>query len=683
MNHRLLRSLVFAMLFAVSTIPSFAWGPMTHLAVNEQGYETAASRMGETCVISRALAHIFISGGPAPDVKFNGGDAFPREFHFSLETIDRMIDLAKTDARFGLQDVVEALGYAGHLYAEVSTAHAADGYPNNKISVAVPNSGYINHQISELAVDILTFDERSASLSKKAVIMPLRLMSAAMAAENAKNPEVKVMTPEQIKAAANAFLPTVVGVRTIAEYLRKNRPELLDEMNEYYADRIEAIDASVVEVAKMIETKGRKDFTKSFAGSIDGTDKVKIELQGEFKDKIKAGALNLLSASLKGEDSNNVFTRLSYGLIKGCLASSLWRDRFLTMIQEMQSKNLGGDARHQQIVSRVVMGMLARNDLSWPEILAFAQEGIDGDVKLAEKQRTQFAKLGLVENGRRRVTLADAIKAAEEVDHLEAVRNEWPWFWPFRPGDEKMALAREKASRLLGCAFVDNGFATGGLGADAAQLRASAKELRTKIYGYRDMSLIKFADKWNAFKGMKDASAKIADAEHRFNNLARISTALAANNDPSKVSKLVEQTQKRLTETEQALAAAQKLYNEIPKWNLIKRGKAKDELAKLEQARKGLNDYLSALKTIAEGQVNIHLDPKGNATTTAGLNGGYPVAVPAGQTTRAAQAAFEQAYREYVTLLQNKSGDDPAVKTALEKLTTASRERREAAAGTR
>jgi len=399
--------------------------------------------------------------------------------------------------------------------------------------------------------------------------------------------------------------------------------------------------------------------------------------------KIKAGALNLLSASLKGEDANNVFTRVSYGLMKGCLASSLWSDRFLTMVKEMQGKNLGGDVRHQQIVSRVVAGMLSRPDLSYPEILAYAQEGIDGDETLAGKQRAQFAKLGLVENGRRKVTLADAIKAAEEVDHLEAVRNEWPWFWPFRPGDAQLAVAREKASRLLSCAFVDNGFATGALGADAAQLRAAARDLRTKIFGYRDMSILKFAAKWDAFKGMKDASGKISDAEHRFNNLARISTALAANNDPAKVNRLVEQTRKRLSETEQALAAAEKLYKETAAWHLIKRGKMKDEIAKLQQAKKGLSEYLTALKTIAEGQVKINLDGQGNATTTAGLYAGYPVATPAGQTSRAAQTAFESAYREYVTVLQGKTNDDPAVKAALEKLTAASRERRESASGAR
>jgi hypothetical protein len=51
-----------------------------------------------------------------------------------------MVALAKTDPKYGLSDVAMALGWAGHLFAEVPSAHTSDGYPNAKITAPLPNA---------------------------------------------------------------------------------------------------------------------------------------------------------------------------------------------------------------------------------------------------------------------------------------------------------------------------------------------------------------------------------------------------------------------------------------------------------------------------------------------------------------------------------------------------------------
>ncbi|MFZ2960826.1 MAG: hypothetical protein WA705_28445 [Candidatus Ozemobacteraceae bacterium] len=679
--------ILFALILGISLFSQgqvSAWGPMTHLAVNEQAYEEAMARMGGTCCVPRSLSPLFIAGGPSPDVKFTGGDAFPLTFHTSVEVIDRMIALAKNDAKYGLDDVVEALGWAGHLYSETTTAHTSNGYPNTKKTVTVANAGWVNHQLCEMAVDILTYRERQKSLSTRFVVMPLRLLSAAMTAENGRDPSSKIMTPEQIKVAAEAFLPTPLGIRTIADYLFHTRPELLDEMADFYSDRVTALDDSVAEVVRLLETQGRKDFSKTFAGSIDGTDRVHVPLTGDLKTKAKTSIMNMLSGALKTGKANDVFTVVAYAGLHAALANSLWRDKFLSVVQSAFGSSIVGDKQHQRIVLRYITALLSRPDLTYPEIIAYAEEGCAFDPTSFEQRKGQLVKQGLTSDGRKPVTLQQATAAAAEVERIEAVRQEWPIFWPFRPSEVNLAEAREKAARLLACAFLDGNIAQGSLAARAGQLLSQAKQLRTMAFTYRDASLFAPLAKWNAWKAVGPASDAVGKDERLFADLARISVALGgSSSDPQKLTKLTEQTARRLQETDQALANAKALRDQIPAWNLLKRSKAKDEIARLENTKKGLNEYLDALKTLKEGCTT--LTAPGNAGVAASetarieITGGTSASSP---VVRAAQTKFEQAYREYVTLLQDKSGDDPKVKAALDRLSEASRVRRETATTT-
>ncbi|HOY66557.1 MAG TPA: zinc dependent phospholipase C family protein [Candidatus Ozemobacteraceae bacterium] len=672
--NRLLVLLVLG-LFAA---PLAAWGPMTHLTINARAYARSGIAAKSLSAVPKSLERLFIGGGPAPDIKFNAGEGFPREFHFDTAAILRMVDRAKSDPKFGLQDVAMALGWAGHLFAEVPSAHQAEGYPNAKITAPLPNAGYINHQLSELCVDILLYREEKELLRHQSLNLPVRLLEASMKAERERDPERSALTAERIKAAGNAFLPTVVGVRTIADYLLEERPELLEEMDAFYADRASHLERSVGDVAEMLGEHGFVPSGKAPGEGADKADRVRVPLTGSFKDKAKTLVYNALYNSLRSGATNDIFTLVACHTMDGIITNGL-KEKFARLAGKAVGGSIADDKRHQQVVTRFVEGLLCRHDLTFPEIIAYATEGLERDSASVTKQHTQFSALGLAEDGRKRVTEADVTKAIAEVRRVEDVRRDWPWFWPFRPSTEKLSEARSKAARLMAWRIIDDATAAAPLKARAQALLKADRGVRSALWTSRSTSWFTPISKWKNRKALEQAEAAIAPEERLFAQIIDIRLRIGDGADASaRVQTLLTQARSRLAELTSSLANARAGLERVSRLQIATRGKLKDEIKHIETLVTAERDHIAALELIqglpADGETGT--EP---AATTADVMAAAAlpqepqaaIAMPekyAGHSDQALRRLREDAYRRYTSLTQSGKTADAEALAALREL---------------
>lgn len=660
---------------ALLAAPLSAWGPMTHLAVNTRAWSQAALDARLLRAVPDGMKDLFIGGGPAPDIKFNAGDGFPREFHFDPETILRMVDLAKNDPRYGLADVAMALGWAGHLFAEVPSAHTSEGYPSTKLTVPLSNAGYINHQLCELCTDILVYRDMKDELRKATVSFPVRLLEASMKAEHERDPKIATMSAESLKTAGNAFLPTAVGVRTIADYLLEERPDLLDEMDAFYGERREHVDRSVGDVAAMLREHGLLKTAKASTESADRTYRVRVPLQGTFKDKAKTFVYNALYKSLRTGVANDIFTFVTCHAIDGVISNGL-KDKLTEVAGKAVGGSIAGDKRHQQIVIRFVSGLLARHDLTFPEIIAYAIEGIETDPAFVAKRQKQFAALGLATDGRRKYGAADVSAAIAEVKRIEDVRREWPWFWPFRPSLEKLADARSRASRLMAFMILDDAAAAPVLKSRAAALLMADRALRAAMWNSRSTSWFTPIKKWKARQEFEKAEAALAPQELFFAQLIAVQQEIGTGADrAAKLEKLWNQADIRRREIRTCLANARAALTKLPITRLADRERVKDEIRNLENDARAADEYVAALEMLRNtGSAPV----AGTASDTAAVS---PVALSvsetpavtmpekyAGRTDLELRRLREAAYKKYTALTQSRTTDDPEAIAALQEL---------------
>jgi len=647
-------------------VPLSAWGPMTHLAVNARAYSQAAFDSRHLLAVPEGLKSLFIGGGPAPDIKFNAGDEFPREFHFDPEMILRMVELAKSDSRYGLSDVAMALGWAGHLFAEVPSAHTAEGYPCTKLTVPLPNAGYINHQLCELCTDILTYRELKDLLRKQALNLPVRLLAASMKAEHERDSQVSMLTAERIKTAGNAFLPTVVGVRTIADYLIAERPELVDEMDAFYADRSGNIDRSVNDVAAMLREHGYLKVPKASNESADRADRVQVALAGTLKDRTKAFVFDALYKSLRSGKANDIFTFVACHTIDGILSNGL-KNKFSQVAGNAIGGSIASDERHQQVVKRFVEGLLCRHDLTFPEIIAYAIDGLEKDPTGVSKQLKQFSALGLADDGRKLVTSANLNATIAEVQRIEDVRREWPWFWPFRPSVEKLAEARSKAARLMAFQIIDDPRSPSPLRDRAQALLQADRTVRTALWNSRSTSWFTPITKWENRQTLEKAEAALASQERFFAQLVQIrQRAGEGEGSAEKLQALWNEADLKRREVKQSLAAARAALEKIPVFQIVARDKKKDEIKSLEAAECTADEYIAALELLrgmnASTAANIAIAP-----VEPGLSTQMPEKY-AGKTDLELRKLRETAYRTYTGLTQSRATDDPETIAALQEL---------------
>ncbi len=652
---------LFFMLFISANLG--AWGPLTHMLVNSRAYETVKPELKDELCIDQQFKNQFIGLGCSPDIKHTAGKNFSRKLHDDFATILRMIEMAKTDEEFGQKDVVSALGWAGHLYAEVTTAHTAAGYPNTKITATVPESRGLNHQLSEMSTDILVYSENRDWLREISLQLPTRLIEKTTINENHLDPNFPIMTAQMVRESSNKFMPTVLGIRAIAEYLLRERPELIEEMSAFYADREAAIDASVSEVAQMLRNHGKRDFSKNLVASVDDTNPVKFNLGANIKEKFTTGSLDLIAKTIRKEKGSDLLTRLGFLGMKTVFSLSPTREAFIKIASSKLDNPILGKGRNSTIVVRFTEAMLTRYDLTFPEIIAYAQEEFDKNDEIAAKQRQQFISLNLSADGRLKVSFKQVNEALQEVERIEEQRKKWPVFWPWRPSKQKLAYAQEKAGRYLGWYIQDN-FANTALRQKSQTLLNHNKTLRKKLFEFRIASWFNPIKKWKLQKQYNQLARQHAQEQQFFVDLLK--TVNSANNeDPNQLQRLRHKTLTRLESVKNDLASAMTKLKAIPEADSRRRGKLEEYIARLEDSKERLGRHLAALdKSIANSQAGT----PNIATKAPELENLKKNKQLANMNMAALLREYEKTYSKYVVQTQSAQPDTAKVKNLARRL---------------
>ncbi|MBF0547999.1 MAG: hypothetical protein HQM08_26415 [Candidatus Riflebacteria bacterium] len=373
----LMEKLIFGIIFGIIFGNSFvaeAWGPLTHMKINYMAYDRAAAELGPTFIIPAEMKVLFVGGGPCPDIRQTMSSPYLDLFHNEIPAVLTMLEMARNDSRFGTKDIAECLGWAGHLFAEVPSAHTPWGYPNTKPTFS-PRAGSGNHSITEFCVDVLTYYEMRELLKNQQMEFPAKLLETAFQNEKEKFPQSNALTASQIKDQANAFLPTIVGIRTIAEYLMRERPELIKEMDEFYADRQKAIAISVEDVTLMLETYGHQGFSKRFTGTADTIEKLKRTPTGSFAASTRNFCLRTISKAFDSNAFNEVFRSVGFEAMKGMLSTRLMRDQFKAITQKLLGSKAKGNDPGKLAVRRFMEGLFL-HDFSFKQILQFVEQGL-------------------------------------------------------------------------------------------------------------------------------------------------------------------------------------------------------------------------------------------------------------------------------------------------------------------
>jgi len=636
----------------------FAWGPITHMTVNEAAYDRVAAELGPEFAFTGEQRDEFIGGGPCPDLKFAFGASFPIVFHNEPEVGLRLVGVAKNWSEAGLGDVAMALGWAGHIYGEVWTAHAEDGYPSHKLTFTIPKNGGVNHQVNELVCDLLNFRARQRAQAGIGLAVPAQVLAKAMAEEAARDSSLpKPLTPNEIRKGSISFLKTVEGIKVLADYLLRERPDLLEEMDEFHADRQDQFDGSVAKVSELLRENARGNLGKKRSGTLDFQDGFfRLGSEQSIGEQARSMVMQVMARAAHSDSGGDIFTRIGYGVVKTSLKTPLLKDRFMEIAKSIGTKSIWGDDRASRCLSRFVEAMLLRGDLSYPEIIAYAQEGLELDPASVDKQKAQFALAGLTPTGRKPVIGAQVFAALAEVERVEKVNDTWPWFWPWRPGPVGAAEAREKAGRLLAFFFEDHP-EYGVSPAKVKQLYEGSKDLRTRNWKYSSLSSVfNPIAKYNARKDVGTASEAFAKQEKLFAGLFQ---TLVSGRKPSD---LLADAVRRRGQTAAALTNAQAQLKGLPAWNLIARDRKKDEIRKLEKSLEELDTQIESLQSLTAG--GTAAAPTGVRPTTGAVDAA--VEVPEGLTLERARSDFENAYVEYSTVM--RKGTQTAIQQAGEKV---------------
>ncbi|MBF0407390.1 MAG: hypothetical protein HQM10_08550 [Candidatus Riflebacteria bacterium] len=581
-NANILKASSITLMLLFVACQSFAWGPLTHMYINDQAYQRAVKSMGDSLCVTSNLSGIFFGTSASPDIKQISGEEFNRNFHNDFVTVEKMIDSAKSNKRFGKEDVAAALGWAAHLHAEVNTTHGEGGYSNNKCCVAVNPSRWVNHQISELALDFITYHNNRNSLIKRTFCLPVGLLEYSMAEEKKLAPEAKAMSAEKIRTAGNSFFLAVMGSRILAEYLHNNRPGLIAEMDEFHSDRRTQIEKSVSCVHEMLKNKGKQDFSKTFSGSCDNP-KIRISLEGDLTNKFSISYLKtLVDATLNGINTgaaDEIFVHLGYGFSCGFLSTPVLRPLFLKMIERMYSTH-SSESSTKSIVCRYIEGLLIRTDMTYPEILVYARGETPIDQSLKAIQQDQFTQAGLIADGRKPVSFDQALKACSVLESTS---------WDLTMDSKAQTL--EKTARTLANGIVDCKFGSPDMQSRAVKLIALSKSLRSKIFAYQNT--FNPIDKAKALLAMQTASKTLAKESQFCSDFVQLFSEIAT--DTQKLAEKLAENQNAILQKNQALAQAKKDYDECSWWNAVRKAELAMTIKKYESEIIGLNAYKAVL----------------------------------------------------------------------------------------
>ncbi|MFZ2958333.1 MAG: hypothetical protein WA705_15710 [Candidatus Ozemobacteraceae bacterium] len=370
-------------LFGVMALLSFVglsaegWGPMAHMKVNTLAYNRASAEMGSSIVIPPEMKDSFIGAGPSPDIRQNAGSPLLDRLHHEIPLILSILEYAKKDPKINAQDIAELLGWAGHLFAEVPSFHSPTGYANTKKVFSLPGAGYANHSITEFCVDILTYQEMKGSLKSQRVTVPIKLLESWGQSSEAKSLGLKGLSAAELRDRTNSFLPTFIGIRTMADFLIRERPALLKEMDAFFADRRLAFDTSVEDVTLMLVSYGRKDFSKPLNAGTDAKGKFGPITGSTFSEKIRNFSLNGISKWLEIDFCNEYISRIGAGVMKGMLSTGFMRQQFMKLAQHLEGDRAKGNDPNKVLVKKFMEALLLHKEFTLRQIIAFAEDGLN------------------------------------------------------------------------------------------------------------------------------------------------------------------------------------------------------------------------------------------------------------------------------------------------------------------
>ncbi|MBF0406645.1 MAG: hypothetical protein HQM10_04780 [Candidatus Riflebacteria bacterium] len=352
----------------------YAWGPIAHMKINYIAFDRAAANMKNSFVIPQAMKDNFVGGGPAPDIRQTMTNPFLELFHNDIPAVLEMIKIARQNQEYGTEDVAEALGWAGHLFAELYSAHTPRGYPATKKTFRFNDLG-ANHLITEFCVDLITYWEMRKEFKSQRLFVPEKLLESAMSSKKALYKNTFPLSASQIRNQTSNFIPTVIGIRIIAEYLISERPEMIKQMDEFFSDRNRAFSESIEDVTLMLESYGRKGLSKELSGSAD--ENIKYDKpSGTLAARAKTFVLNRISRALDSELFNSFINTSGRISMKGTLSTQTLREHFKKIVQRFANSKAQTNTPKEILVRRFMEGLLLHKDLSFIQVLSFAEEGV-------------------------------------------------------------------------------------------------------------------------------------------------------------------------------------------------------------------------------------------------------------------------------------------------------------------
>ncbi len=220
--------------------PVFAWGPLTHMSLALEAYQTSGLNYDEKQMAA------FLAGTVEPDIGVEpGGDMYEHSMIYQdPDFIKAMVNVAERKKSPEKEIMLaRARGYAMHILTD-SVAHKADsaeltgiGYPNSK---KVFENGS-SHGVVELCVDFLTYRQKKYSVPIDSV--KLDFMSAETIVEirnefaAIKNIELN-SDPGVIKKQALKLQATVELEKVLTRSLSDER---ISQMNTFFNDRYSGV----------------------------------------------------------------------------------------------------------------------------------------------------------------------------------------------------------------------------------------------------------------------------------------------------------------------------------------------------------------------------------------------------------------------------------------------------------
>lgn len=255
MNVKQLFSIFFLM---VLSAPVFAWGPVTHIYMAASADAKAPDRGS------------FYAATTEPDIGAGGlniaskGVSSSYGVYHDPDFIEAMVEVAQMkDEPEKSKLLSHAAGYKSHKISD-SVAHAVKGYPNGKIVFSKAQNYKTNHTCAEFFTDVLCyakdpkqFENLDLTFIDSKTLAEVTRLYAARKGSNIPVDE------KSLKKSILKHQATVLIDIALCKYLVKNRPDLVKELDSFFADRKDGIDASTGGIEKSIELQ--KDLASSFS----------------------------------------------------------------------------------------------------------------------------------------------------------------------------------------------------------------------------------------------------------------------------------------------------------------------------------------------------------------------------------------------------------------------------------